>query len=490
MAHTTYVVGLDIGTTQIKALAFSPRGELLSQHQERCPQLMLRAEFAEQDPEALYGISLLCLQKLAEHLGSPPQAVGICTFMHSLLLVDAQIRPLTNLILWSDRRSAALAQSLRTTDLGKKIYRQTGTPIHAMSPLSKIPWFQKNDPELIAKTQYFLDIKSYLIYKLTGQLAVDYSTASASGLMDIKSKKWLEEAVHWAGISPNQLPRLLPASEVLPAKNKDLAFTFSLVSGLSDGCAANLGALCLNPAQLNLSLGTSAALRFTSHQELLDEQGILFCYCMDDQDYVIGGASNNGGNLISWLSQWLQIPMEELESILRQENQAIQEELFFIPWLNGERAPIQLADSVAAFINMQRHHQRADFLQVGVISMLMNVRIIMEKLEKLQGQPFQKVYLNGGLTQVPVLTQFIADIFNKPVAIPKILECSALGAALFAARTMGFIDSFQSAQSWNPSQKYLEPHSKSVGRFEKIFQKFKKQANQYLQNKSSTYSLF
>src|SRR5690606_5616637 len=169
--------------------------------------------YSEQDPEQIFITMLYILKNLLnEKIHSKKYRITYISFsasMHSVLPIDKNGVPLGNAITWADNRGKKEAQELKSSALGKKIYKATGTPIHPMSPLVKITWLGKHDRERFMQTHKFLSIKSYIIHQLTGEYILDYSLASATGLLNIHSRKWEEEALMHAGIEEKQLPDLV-----------------------------------------------------------------------------------------------------------------------------------------------------------------------------------------------------------------------------------------------------------------------------------------
>lgn len=164
--------------------------------------------------------------------------------MHGLILLDEEKTPLSRMITWADNRAADEAEKLKYTVLGKEFYRQTGTPIHPMTPLNKIKWLQNSQPELFKKTAYFVGIKDYIFYRLFGELISDYGTASGTGYFDIHEFQWAEEVLDYLNIRIEQLPQVFPS-------------TYQ-VTGLPSKTAAELGL----PNDISFVLGGSRRAAF------------------------------------------------------------------------------------------------------------------------------------------------------------------------------------------------------------------------------------
>ena len=209
------VIGVDIGTTSTKAVAFTPAGRVLAHHAVGYPLLQPEAGAAEQDPEQIFQAVLAAIAGCVQESKAAPGdvlAVSFSAAMHSLILVDGAGAPLTPSITWADQRAAPWAERIRDEWDGLAIYRRTGTPIHPMSPLAKLVWLRHERAELFARAERFVGIKEYVFFRLFGQWQVDHSIASATGLFNIERLAWDEGALALAGVRAAQLSRPVPTT--------------------------------------------------------------------------------------------------------------------------------------------------------------------------------------------------------------------------------------------------------------------------------------
>src|SRR5690606_6500634 len=147
-------------------------------------------------------------------------AISFSAAMHSIMAVDDHGLPLSPLITWADTRAHAIAAELKNTEKGKSSYKKTGTPIHAMSPICKIAWFKKEEPDNIKKASKFISSKVYIFFRLFNQYVVDYSIASATGLFNAETLDWDMEALTFAGITPEQLSKPVPITTAVSGLNE------------------------------------------------------------------------------------------------------------------------------------------------------------------------------------------------------------------------------------------------------------------------------
>ena len=185
------IITIEIGTGAIRVVAFDLNGIILGSSKGSYPTFHAMPDFSEQDPEQIFITMLYILKNFLNEKIHPKKHKVICicfsSAMHSVLPIDKNGVPLGNAMAWSDNRAKKEARDLKNSSLGKSLYKITGTPIHAMSPLNKIKWLKNNDKDRFAATQKFLSIKTYIIQQLTGEYIVDYSIASATGMLNRNS---------------------------------------------------------------------------------------------------------------------------------------------------------------------------------------------------------------------------------------------------------------------------------------------------------------
>ncbi len=436
-----YFLGLDIGTTSTKALAINPEGRQLALARAGYPTLSPHPGYQEQDPDTLLEAVLAVLSEILRQTGARPAAIGLSCAMHSLIALDENGHPLTRAILWSDRRSQAQARELRVSDIGRALYEATGTPIHPMSPLCKLRWLREEEPALFARAARFVSIKEFIVQKLCGCWAADYSIASASGLMNIEKLEWHKPALEYAGIGEPQLSPLAPPTSLMALDNQRLPGEFRntpLALGANDGCLANLGALALSPEEWVLTIGTSGALRCTGRAPVVRPEAQIFNYRLDEDYFVSGGAINNGGIAYEWLAGLL--GRERLPEAAAEQVPAGSEGLLFLPYLLGERAPIWDAGASGAFLGLRLHHGPAHLHRAVLEGVALSLYHIAENMP---ARP-ERLIANGGFTQSSLWLQVIADVFGLPVWVDEQPEASALGAAYTAMKAAGAIEGYES----------------------------------------------
>ncbi|MCB0570189.1 MAG: gluconokinase [Phaeodactylibacter sp.] len=465
-----YYLGIDIGTTSTKALAVTTEGKQLALARAGYPTLSPQDGYQEQAPEAVLIAVISVLKDIDEQTGVRPQAVGLSCAMHSLIVLDSKGQPLTNAMLWSDRRSQEQAQQLTASGVGKALYQATGTPIHPMSPLCKLRWLRERQAGLFAQAARFVSIKEYILQRLCGAWAVDYSIASATGLMDIIQLKWWEPALAYAGIAEGQLSPLASPTHLLALNNDALPARQQgtpVALGANDGCLANLGALALGPDEQVLTVGTSGAIRRTGRAPIVQAEAQIFNYRLDETYFVSGGATNNGGIAFEWLAGLL--GRERLSEAAAAHVPAGSEGLLFLPYLLGERAPIWDANATSAFLGLRLRHGPAHLHRAVLEGVAFSLYHIAEQMPKQPG----RLIANGGFTQSDLWLQLFADVFGTPVWVDEQAEASALGAAYVAMKATGAISSYESLYPLRRLLRQYLPDAANHEAYREVFRKFK-----------------
>jgi gluconokinase len=453
----TYILGIDIGTGSTKAVAVAPTGNVLHAEQVAYPTHHPHPDASEQDADVVWQACVQSIRQTLAHLQQAPAGISFSSAMHSVLPVDAAGKPLRPLMTWADNRSAAIATRLHDGAAAHDLYRHTGTPIHAMSPLAKIAWLQAHEPEVFAQAARFISIKEYIWFNLFGVYEIDFSLASACGLFDIVAHTWYAPALAFAGITADRLSTPVPTHHIrtglLPAANAltGLPVTTPCCIGASDGCLANLGSFAITPGVAALTIGTSGAIRVASHAPVYNFEAMTFNYILTDNVLISGGPVNNGGGALKWYAQdLLKIDLSapgSYDALLREIERipAGAEGLVFLPYLAGERAPLWNSDACGVFFGMTGRHTQAHFTRAVLEGISMALYHIATRLED-SGLAIAQVNVSGGFVRSEEWVQLMADIFGKPIGLVNVEDASAIGAAYLALHALKLIPALDTLQ--------------------------------------------
>jgi gluconokinase len=437
-----YIIGCDIGTTNVKSVAFdSVSGAILTSHSESYEMQHPQPDWSEQDPVEIYEATCKTIKTVADFCKGKGELLGISfsAAMHGVLALDKAGKQLTSLIIWADNRSSDIAIKLRSSQIGKKIYNHNGTPIHAMTPVCKLMWLKQNEPEIYKNASRFVGIKEYVIYRLTGKFVVDYSIASATGMFNLRELKWDTYTLKKLGLKSEKLSEAVSPYHIekLPADNPaGLPGGTALIMGASDGCLANLGSGAIRTGSMAVTIGTSAAVRICSDKPYSDPLMQTFCYVLDEKTYIVGGPSNNGAVIFEWLMNTF-FPKEEYDTVFKEASKikAGSDGLIFYPYLLGERAPLWSSTVRGGFSGLDIQHTRPHFARAVMEGILLNLYSIGKILMEMQ--KIDTIYANGGFARSPVWVQMLSDIFGKKVMLNETVETGAVGAAMMGLKALG-----------------------------------------------------
>ena len=515
-----YIIGIDIGTTNTKAVAFTTEGKVLGSAGASYPVFTDAGGRHELDPDQLLAAVVSALRGVRRALagagapgiggaeGTPVAGVGgeglagisfSCAF-HSLIVIGEGGKPLSHAMTWADLRPSAQANALRGSEAGDRIYRHTGVPIHAMSPLCKLLWLKATQPDLFQRGVRFISIKEYIWWRLFGKYQVDHSLASATGLLDIRRLEWYPESLALAGIRPGQLSTPVPVThietELLPEARRLLAGGgvgeangdagrtsgdagragealpegIRFIIGGGDGAMANLGSGAVRHGETALTIGTSGAIRMTVTRPEDDPLARVFNYIISDGYYICGGATNNGGNVLQWYIDRVmgggqatgekEGGEDDLHRRIAEADHVAPgcEGLIFLPYLQGERAPVWNADAKGVFFGVRSLHDHRHFLRACLEGVSYSLYQIGVSLAETVG-PIEHIYASGGFTRSTVWLQMVADIFGKKVHVTGLADASAVGAAMIGMYACGLISDPGAAASLVTVVQTYEPNA-------------------------------
>ncbi|MEP6613840.1 MAG: gluconokinase [Mucilaginibacter sp.] len=455
------IITIELGTNAVRVFAFDLSGKLIGFAKGHYPTFHEKPDHSEQDPEQMFITMLYVLKNLLNDKVYPKKYVVSCicfsASMHSLLAVDKDGVPLGNSITWSDNRGKKEAADLKKLNLGTEIYTATGTPVHPMSSLIKIAWMKNNQPEKFRRASKFMPIKSYILQQLSGACVIDYSIASATGLMNIRNLAWDATALDFAGITAEHLPELVPVfySNFVLKKEYQKALRLSpsvkILVGSSDGCLATLGAGVWENGKATITIEDSGAFRVIGNEIIDDPKQQIFNYVLTEKYFVSGGPTSNGGVVFEWFTKQFGDFKNAfdvdyaMDALIREaaEVPVGSDGLLFLPYLHGERAPIWNANARGCYFGINIRHDRKHFIRATIEGILYEMYSIGKTLEK--HREIDSLSINGSFASIPLCTQAIADIFNKPVSTLTHADSIGVGAFLLSATEMGMFPGLEEA---------------------------------------------
>ena len=484
------VIGLDLGTTDIKAIVFDTGGQPVA-HAVRPSDMTYGADgAAELDPEQVANAAEDALTEAvagARRQGRAVRRIGISAAMHSLIPIGVDGAPLAPAMTWADLRPQPDAEALWRSPAGPEVYSRTGTPVHAMSPLAKLLWLRRAQPDRFQRAVMFAGLKEWLWRRWFGEWAVDASLASATGLYNLRAGQWDDGALALAGVTASRLPRIVPTTYARADLASGVAQRLGLdagtliATGASDGALANLGVGALDGRQLVMTIGTSLAARRGVTEPVTDPATRVFCYVLGAGYFVAGAASNTGGATLDWmyhnlLARWSGVAAPDgLSHALEEASHASADGLLFLPYIAGERAPLWSGETRGALVGLRAEHTAADALRASVEGMLFNAVWLAGQAVDGAATP-DAIIATGGVFKSPWIAQLAADILGLPLILAGDVDASTRGAALLADIAAG-VHSWDKAgavaAAWLTDAPRIKPNQEETARYQTKYRHFR-----------------
>lgn len=449
------VVGVDVGTTAVKVVAFGLGADWRHTVVREYPLLQPAPGWQVQDPHTVLAAMHGALAEAVTRCrGASVVAISLSSAMHGLIGLDDDLVPLTPLLTWADSRAAEEAKALRDARQAPDLHRVSGTPVHPMSPLTKLMWFARHEPGLSARARAWVGLKDWVVHGLTGTLATELSSASGTGLLDLATRDWNPTALDLAGVSPHQLPPVLPTTAALGlsrtvAARVGLPTATPVVVGAADGPLGNVGTGALDPGVVGLSVGTSGAVRMVVPEPVVAPSGRLFCYALTEDAWVVGGAVSNGGVAARWAGgvfgpsgDGVHVTDAELLELAASVPPG-SEGLIALPYLLAERAPLWDPALTGAFLGVRHGHTRGHFVRAVVEGVALQLATIVDDLDRLE--PVRTVRATGGVFRSTLWRDVLAGAIGRPLTITGGAEGSALGAAALGLLATGRAETLAAA---------------------------------------------
>lgn len=467
-----FYIGIDIGTTATKAMVFTQEGKVVNHCCISYEMYHPQPDWSVQKPSEILTAVLACISNVSVNI--TPQFISFSSAMQSVIAIDKEGNPLTDIILWADNRASKVANNLKNSHLGKEFYRSTGLPIHTFCPMTKILWLREHQPEIFAKTYKFISIKEYVWHHLTGEYVIDSSMASGTGMMDIEKLQWNSAILSHLGIHENQLSTIVSPKHT----TKSLLQNYLLVAGGGDGALANLGTGAMQKGKMALTIGTSGAVRLPIDQPFIDSKMRTQCYHLVDNQYLKLGAINNGAVVLQWLKESILQSEESFEELLAKAEtvSAGADGLIFVPYLLGERAPIWDASAQGTLLGITINHTKLHFIRATIEGILYGLLSITEVLipDKKERDEIT-IMTSGGFTKNDFWLQLTADIFQMKVVVCQDIESSAWGAVLIGFMALGIESSHQEIEEkvFMPNLENKDIYQKNFSKFQKVYEALK-----------------
>ncbi|MCX7805263.1 MAG: xylulokinase [Planctomycetota bacterium] len=484
-----YYLGVDVGTSGVKALLVDAEGSVVASAVEAHPSYTPRPLWSEQEPEDWWTATVASVRKAVGAAGAGGKQVagiGLSGQMHGLVVLDRGGRVLRRAILWNDQRTSGECAEITATVGARRLIALACNPALTGFTAPKILWLRKNEPAIYEKARHFLLPKDYVRFRMTGEYATDVSDASGTLLLDVAKRRWSGELLTALKIDGSLLPKTYESVEITGRLSRKAADELGLkagtpvVGGGGDQAAGGIGAGVVRAGIVSVSLGTSGVVFAHSDEVRTDPRGRLhtFCHAVPGKWHVMGVSLCSGGSL-----QWFRNALcgeeravaertgqdsYDLISLAASRAPAGCEGLMFLPYLTGERTPHADPFARGAFIGITPRTTRAHMARAvfeGVAFSLLDSLDIIRSLNV----PAGEIRLVGGGARGAFWRQVLADVFNADIFSLRASEGPAFGAAILAATATGRFGSVEEACSATVKTSWKDgPNPERAGLYAKL----------------------
>ncbi|MBI9047234.1 MAG: xylulokinase [Anaerolineaceae bacterium] len=478
-------IGIDLGTSSIKAVAIDPFGRVHSKASRDYDILSPHKGWAEQDPETWFQKSLEVIQEMVLSGNIDPnqiRSIGFSGQMHGTVLIDENLKLMRHAIIWADRRSQNEVDWIREKIGFEKLRKWVGNPIDSGFMLPTLLWLKENESTLWKQIRFALLPKDYLRFRYTGNIGSEYSDASSTGLLDPFKRKWSEEVCESFGLELDSLPPLFESAEVsgviLPklAKLLGIGADVKVVFGGSDQACQAIGNGVISPGQICMTIGTGGQVFCPIDEPAADEllRYHLFCHAIPDRWHFQTSILSAGLTL-----KWLRDKIFEGKSYQDLANLAEASPVgangaFFLPHLLGERTPYMDPNSRGVFIGLSLQNNRSDMIRAVMEGVVYSLKLGLELIVN-QERKNKKWIFTGGSAENELWRYLVSGIMGHPILVRKTVFPAAFGSAILSLVGTGKYQDVEAAceNTIVECEEICIPNSDDVLFYEKQFKRFK-----------------
>ena len=449
------ILAIDIGTSSVRAALYDQKGALakgtLVKNERRLQGMIDGGSEIDAEYALLQVVETIDdVLNIAVGIKGEVTHVAACAFWHSLVGIDLYGDPTTKAISWADNRSREQVAVQRKKLNEAEVHNRTGARFHSSFWPAKLMWIRASMPEAFARTATWLSLSDFVLMRLCGSTSTSVSMASATGLFNIRECSWDEPLIKFLKLKRSSLPKIADDHETF-CLNTGYAGRWPRLAdaewfpAVGDGAVNNIGSGCTIKSRAGVMVGTTGAMRvaYRGAPPKYLPSG-LWCYRIDRERIIIGGALSDGGGLFDWLRSNLGLPKNlEREIASRKPDQ---HGLTFLPFLAGERSTGYHENARGAIIGLTSGTTAVDIAQAAMESVAYRFAEIFDQLSEIT-QVEEMVSSGGALRASPVWTQIISDVLGRDIHLVDVPEASLNGAVLLALESIGNIESIEDHSS-------------------------------------------
>lgn len=494
MRKKKYILAHDTGTGGNKAVLCDLKGRVVHSAYRAYGLSYPRPEWVEQDPDELWRVVAATSKQVIREAGIDAEdivGVGVSAQMWNTLPVDEAGRPLTPMLSWLDLRSIRQADRLAAGDMPRFLFEHTGNIPTAKDSIPKILWLKEEMPEVWNQTAYLLDCKEYILFKLTGRIAIDWVGASVYFLFDPKTRRWSQEVCDRLGIPAEKLPPAFPCTEVIgeitpaAARQTGLKAGTPVVICAGDVAVAQSGAGANREGRVHLCIGTATWVGISTSTFRNDPVKPFWGLNHIDPDkYIIAGEMETGGGALMWFRDTLCAEETRLAAQRGKSSYDLigaaaasvpagSDKLIFLPWLSGERAPVLDHYARGGFVGLTMSHHKGHLARAVMEGVGYHLRWICEAMET-TGFSIDGFNAIGGGCSSPLWVQIISDVTGRPVRVVRNhLEAGAAGAALAVAVGLGIYPGMDAVDDLVQIRREVRPDATTGKRYDALYRGYR-----------------
>lgn len=477
-----YFIGIDLGTSAVKLILTDEHGNIEASVSKEYPLYFPNPGWAEQNPYDWFDKTMEGLKELLDDCDKSRVAgISFGGQMHGLVILDKNDRVIRNAILWNDGRTAKQCDYLNEVIGKNRLSQCTANIAFAGFTAPKLMWLKENEPKNFAAIDKVMLPKDYLAYRLTGVHSTDVSDASGTLLFDVKNRCWSKEMLNICGIDEKVLPKLFESYEKIGTVRTDIAESLGIkdscvvAAGAGDNAAAAIGTGTVDDGMCNISVGTSGTVFVSSDKFVVDDNNALHSFAHANGGYHLMGCMLSAASCNKW---WMEEILDTKDFAGEQAdiNRLGENNVYFLPYLMGERSPHNDPAARGTFIGMSMDTTRADMTQAVLEGVAFGLRDSLEVARSL-GINITRSKLCGGGAKSPLWQRIIAGVLNIAIDIPATEEGPAFGAAILAMVACGYYKSVKEAtgtivkvkESFEPDRQLVEKYQDKYEKFKQIY---------------------
>lgn len=470
-----YYIGADLGTSSLKLLLINSEGEIVKSLSKEYAVFFPKSGWSEQNPSDWWTAFVSGVKELtAEVDKSLIGGIGVGGQMHGLVMLDNNDKVLRPAILWNDGRTVKETDFLNNVIGKDKLSLFTANIAFAGFTAPKILWVKENEPEIFSKMQKIMLPKDYINYLLTGVHCTDYSDAAGMLLLDVKNKCWSKEMCDICGISEDNLPMLFESYDTVGTLLPKIACELGLnenvkvVAGAGDNAAAAIGVGVVKEGMCNISIGTSGTVFIPCDKYSDLKNNAIHNFCHANGKYHLMGCILSAASCNKWFcEEILKTSDYKSEQVNITEEMLGENDVYFLPYLMGERSPINDTNAKGSFIGMRLNTTREEMLLAVLEGVAFAIRDNFEEVKK-AGVNITESLLCGGGAKSPLWQKIFANVLGVPIILPAAEEGPSMGAALLAINGCGGKPDFSF-----PPKAVIKPEPALVAKYEEKYNQYR-----------------